>query len=111
MSMQTKEARINLAIKAILTANKISVRLAAKTYNIPRTTLAARLTGRISQTEIRNAHHNLTLYEEESIIRCILDLNTRGFPPQISGIEDITNLLLSTRYTKRISKHWAYRLV
>ena len=111
MSTQTKEAKINLAIKAILTANKISVRLAAKTYNVPRTTLAARLTDRISQAEIRNARHNLTLYEEESIVRCILDLDARGFPPRISGVEDMANLLLSTRCTKRVGKHWAYRFV
>jgi hypothetical protein len=111
MSTQTKEARINLAIKAILTANKISVRLAAKTYNVLRTTLAARLAGRISQAEIRNARHNLTLCEEESIVRCILDLDARGFPPRISGVEDVVNLLLSTRCTKRVGKHWAYRFV
>ena len=58
MSTQTKEARINLAIKAILTANKISVRLAAKTYNVLRTTLAARLTDRISQADLLVAHES-----------------------------------------------------
>ena len=45
MQIQTQEARIILAIEAIQSSKKLSRRAAAKLYNIPETTLYARITG------------------------------------------------------------------
>ena len=45
MSVQTKEARIILAIEAIRTTQKLSRRRAAVIYNVPKSTLRARITG------------------------------------------------------------------
>ena len=81
MSVHTQEGRIILAIKAIRTTKNLSTQAAAKTYNVPRMTLVDRMKGRIAKPEIRNARHNLTPSEEETLIRYILDLDTRGFPP------------------------------
>jgi len=44
-------------------------------------TLVNRIKGYIAKPKIRNAQYNLTLSEEETLIRYILNLNTQGFPP------------------------------
>ena len=57
MSNQTQEAKIILAIEAIRTSKKMSIRRAVQTYDVPRTTLQARMTGRVMKREARNAAH------------------------------------------------------
>ena len=38
-------------------------------------------------------------------------MDTRGFPPRFAGVEEMANLLLATRCTRRVGKQWAYRFV
>jgi predicted HTH domain antitoxin len=45
MEVYTQEARIILAIEAICTSKKLSLRKAAKIYNVPRPTLTNRING------------------------------------------------------------------
>lgn len=94
MSVQTQEARIILAIEAIQSSKKITLRTATKLYNMPRSTLSDRMNGHSTIHERRPANHNLTKTEEEVIVRYILDLDARGFAPRIAGVEDIANLIL-----------------
>jgi helix-turn-helix, Psq domain len=89
MSVHTQEARIILAIEAIRTTKKITIRNAAKIYNVPRTTLAGRMSGRMEIRKRRPAVQRLTELEEEVISQYILDLDSRGFAPRLAGIEDI----------------------
>ena len=42
--------------------------------------------------------------EEEVIIWYILDLDSRGFAPWLTSIEDIANYILELRGGKRVSK-------
>ena len=49
--------------------------------------------------------------EEDILSRHILDLGARGFPPDLSGVEDMANLILASRGGKRVSKRWAHRFV
>ncbi|KFZ22953.1 hypothetical protein V502_02569 [Pseudogymnoascus sp. VKM F-4520 (FW-2644)] len=81
MEIQTQEARIILAIKAIQSPKKISRRSAAKIYNVPESTLRDRMTGRPSRPEYQPKGHKLTELEEEVIVQKILDMDTRGFAP------------------------------
>ncbi len=53
----------------------------------------------------------LTLPEEDALVKFILDLDAQGFPPQLSGVEDMANLLLRERDGGRIGKHWATHFV
>jgi hypothetical protein len=46
MEIQTKEARIILAIKAIRSSKTINTRTAVKLYRVPRTILRDRITSR-----------------------------------------------------------------
>ena len=107
MSVQIQEGRIILAIEALCTTRKMSVRQAAKTYNVPETSLRARMKGRVARAETRSAMLKLTS-EEETRVRRILDLDSRGFPPRIIGVEDMANLLLAARDAKRVGTRWAY---
>ena len=104
MPVQTQEARIILAIEAIRTIKKMSIQHTTKTYDVPKNSLRYRIKGRIAKAETRHSRHQLTLNKEETIIRYIFDLDSRRFPPRIGGIEDIANLLLTTRSAKRIGK-------
>ena len=105
MPANSLEARIYLAIEAIRITKKMNVNRASKLYNVPRTTLRDRIAGRAPLAERRNAAHQLTEDEEETIIRYVLDLDSRGFPPRIEGVEDMANLLRQTRGAEPISKN------
>jgi len=53
----------------------------------------------------------LTDIEEGVLIRYILDLDSRGFAPQLDGVEDMANLLLKSRRRDPVGKLWAHRFV
>jgi hypothetical protein len=111
MQIQTNEARIILAMEAVRSSSKMSIRRAAKLYSVPHSTLAHRIAGRTPRTETKANCHNLTELEEEVIVRYILDLDTRGFAPRLAGVEDMANYILESRGGKRVGKLWAHRFV
>ena len=104
MEVYTQEARIILAIEAIRTSKKLSLRKAAEIYNIPRSTLTNRMNGQTSIRDRRPAVQKLTKLEEEVIVQYILDLDDRGFGPRLASVEDMANYLLETRGGKRVRK-------
>ena len=111
MPSNSKEASILLAIQAIHSNPKLNITRASKMYNVPRSTLRDRIAGRLPKTEVRNARHNLTLTEEETLVRYILDLDSQGFPLRIDGVRDMANLLCTTRHAKPVGHHWPYHFV
>jgi hypothetical protein len=68
------EARLVMAIEAIKNSKKLSVRAAAKIYNVPRSTIQTRLYGVLARRDIPPNSRKLTELEEQAIIRYILDL-------------------------------------
>ena len=72
------------------------------------TSLRDRMNGITPKADKRNTQHNLTLSEEEAIVKHVLDLDLQGFLPRIDSIEDMVNLLLTRRHTKCVSKQWPY---
>jgi hypothetical protein len=111
MPAQIQEARVVLAINAIRAANGLSIRQAAKVYDIPRATLHHRMNGRVTKAEKRNGRHQVTPTEEETLVQYVLDLDSRGFPPRLSAVEDMANLLRATRHEKPVGTLWAHRFV
>ena len=99
--------RIILAIEAIRISKKISIRRAAYTYGVPKTTLIARMKGRVAKPEKRHTQRKLTIAEEKTLVQYVIDLDTRGFPPRIAGVKDIADLLLTTRYANPTGTNWA----
>jgi helix-turn-helix, Psq domain len=81
MQIQIDEAQINLAMEAVRSSSKMSIRRAAILYEVPRSTLTYRLASRNPRNETKANCHKLTEVEEEVIVRYILDLDTRGFAP------------------------------
>jgi hypothetical protein len=63
-----QEGRLLLAIQAIQTGQISSVRKAALTYDVARSTLQARLHGRVAQPDYRPISHKLTTVEESVLI-------------------------------------------
>ena len=49
-----QEARIILAIEAIHMSKEMSIRRATQTYNVPKSTLIARIKGRVAKPEKRD---------------------------------------------------------
>ena len=105
------EGRITLAINAIHASKKMNTTRAAKVYGVPRSTLRDRLKGTTPWAELRNKNLSLTLSEEETITRYIIDLDSRGFPPRIESVRDMANLLRATRQAKPVGKQWPYNFI
>jgi hypothetical protein len=55
-------------------------------------------------TKVLNSQ-KLTILEEEVIIRYILDLDSRVFPPRRSTVEDIANRILADYNRGRVRKN------
>jgi hypothetical protein len=97
METQTKEARILLVIEAIRTSKKLSKYSTAKLYDILYTSLSNRIAGRTYRPDAIANRQKLSEVEEGVLIRYILDLDSRGFAPRLTSVEDIANLLLKSR--------------
>jgi hypothetical protein len=94
--IQTQEAQIILAIKAIRLSKKINYSNIIKIYDILYSILIDRINSWIPIYEYRSGVFKLTELEEEIIIQNILDIDTRGFALWLVSIEDITNYILES---------------
>ena len=72
-------------------------------YNVPENTLRSRLAGVTLRRDYQPKSKKLTEPEEEVIIRYILDLDLRGFPPTINAIRFMANKLLAERGAELVS--------
>lgn len=111
MPSNSYEARVILALEAIKKDNKLSLLAAAKIYNISYTTLHQRHAGRPARRDTPANSRKLTDSEESAIVRYILELGTRSFPPRLCGVEDMANQLLRVRDAPPVGKLWASNFV
>ena len=74
-------------------------------YDVPRATLGDRLRGIDPRRETRLDGRKLDLVKEEVLRNYIINLNTRGMPPNINIIGDIANLLTASRGGDRVGKY------
>ena len=68
MDLPPAEARVILALKAMKNSEKLSIRAAAKAYNVPFTTLRDRCTSRPTRRDTSPNSRKLTKLEEEAIV-------------------------------------------
>ena len=106
-----QEGKVLLAISDIQNGKISSIRQAARVYNVSHTTLSRRLHGISMKAEKRANGHKLTEFEEESLVKWILDLDKRGLPPRPSMVRDMANILLSQRVNQQIGENWVYRFI
>ncbi|KAK7928782.1 hypothetical protein PG985_005780 [Apiospora marii] len=111
METKNKEDGLNLALQALQKDPKLRVRKAAAIYHVPESTLRSRRRGIQPQSEISANSRKLTNLEEEAIINYSVDLDTRSFPPRLSGVEDMANRLLGARDAGRVGVNWASNFV
>ena len=71
---------------------------------MPYITLSERIAGITPRNKTRPNCSKLLKLEEEVIIRYILDLDSRGFTPRLTSIEDIANYILESKGGKRVGK-------
>jgi hypothetical protein len=92
-----QEGRVLLAIKAIQNGQTSSVAAAARSFDVPRSTLWARMTGRTNRSDARPNGHKFTQAEEESIQDWLISMDSRGGALTIEMSRDMANLLLQRR--------------
>ena len=68
MDLPPAKARVILALEAIKNTKKLSIRAAAKMYEVPRKTLARRRAGRPARRDTSPNSRKLTKLEEEAIV-------------------------------------------
>jgi hypothetical protein len=110
-----KEGKILLASKAYQTRRVKSQHRVAQLYSIPRTTLQDRLSG-VRPKAVAHIHQRkLQPTAEQSLVHWILDLDRRGFPPQIIDVQRMADVLLAARGQNPppppIGKNWVSRFV
>ena len=111
MDLSSNESQLFLAIQAIQRDPKLSIRKASRIYNVPRTTLQHRMNNKQSRRDSTTNSRKLTDLEESTIIQYILDLDSRGFPPRLAGVEDMANRLLRDRDASPVGKRLASNFV
>ena len=93
MSSTSYEAKVVLAIEAIQSNRKISIREAAKVYNVADRTICCRLASKLTRRDTQANSRCLTDLEGQTIVQYITKLAIRIFLPTLRSIEDIANYL------------------
>src|SRR6266699_3023635 len=111
MQIQTKKARIVLAIEAIRTTKKLSVRRVAQMYEVSKSTIRNRMKSCLPKVKKRNIQYILTENEEKTFVRYIFDLDSQRFSPRLNIIQNMADLLRTIYYTTSIGKQWLYNFI
>ncbi len=111
MASTSNECQLQLALQAFEKDLQLSVREAVRLYNIPHSTLSTRINGVFTRATTMANLQKLTALEEEVVVREVLNLDSRGFPPRMHDVEDIANQLLATRDATRVGPRWASNFV
>ena len=109
-----QEGRILLAIQAINKQEITSVQEAANQFNVPHTTLRRRLAGCTNRHESHANSHKLTQIEEESLLKWILSMDSRGAAPRPATVQEMANLLLKLHGTtpvQTVGENWVLNYV
>lgn len=109
-----QEGRILSAIQAIQKHEISSISLAARTFNVPRSTLRDRLSGHTERSTTRANSHKLTATEEESLEKWILSMDLRGSAPRPCTVREMADLLLAARGTipaLSVGENWVINFV
>ena len=111
MVSPSNEARIILALEALKNGQILSLRAAAKIYNVSPATLMRRRDGKPARHDTTPKSRRLTNSEEEALVQYILELSERAFPLRLCGVEDMANQLLRVRDAPPVGKLWAHNFV
>ncbi|KFZ25161.1 hypothetical protein V502_00372 [Pseudogymnoascus sp. VKM F-4520 (FW-2644)] len=111
MPLKSDEKNVILALQAMQNNPSLSARAAGKIYSVNHEKLCRRKLGIPSRCDIPANSRKLTDLEESVIVQHILDLAIKGFPLQMSVVEDMANRLLATRNAPLVGSRWASNFV
>jgi hypothetical protein len=103
-----QEGRIQLAIQAYQNKEILSIREAARRFQVPYATLQYRCNGKPFRLDTRANNYKLTPNEEQSLLQWILSMDTRGSTPRPSMVRDMANILLAERSGGVVGSKWVY---
>jgi hypothetical protein len=106
-----EEGRIDLALHAYTLGQFKSLRRAAAAFSVRHQRLSDRLYGITNRRQTRPGISKLTVTEEQTVVRYILNLEARGFAPRLCEVADMADKLLAVRSGTPVGKNWAERLV
>jgi hypothetical protein len=96
MSNSSKEAYIIFILKTSHENPKLNYRAIAQSFRVSKTTLRQRENGHLFLSERQLAMQKLIDLEEKVILKRILNLDSQGFTPQLTSVEDIANFILKS---------------
>jgi len=111
LNFTLNEARVQLAKYALEQGQFQTNRTAAKVYNAPETTLRRRRAGIKAKRDCTTKSRLLTDWEEQVLVQYILDLDTRGFAPNLPCVGDMTSQISLARGGKRGGINWPRNFV
>jgi hypothetical protein len=111
MAQQNDESRVILALQAMQNDPKLSARAAGEIYSVDHQKLSRRRRGMESRRDISANSRKLTDLEESVIVQYVLELDSKGFPPRLSGVRDMANRILAERDAGHVGALWAHRFV
>src|SRR5450432_1627541 len=92
-----REGRIELAIQALKQGYFTSLKGAARSYDVPYTTLYDRIHNRPARRDARLPNCKLIATEELTLVQWILSMDQRGLAPRPDSVQQMANLLLEKR--------------
>ena len=104
-----REESIRLAKQDFINGIEPSIRSAARTYDVPYTTLRDRLHGLQTRTEAHQELQLLSVQEEKAIVRFCETLDDWGHPVTIKILKQFAQSLLPEQ--QRLGKHWTGRFL
>jgi hypothetical protein len=105
------EANTLLALQALQNNPKLSTRRAANIYQVNEHRLRRRQQGIQPRRDTMPNSRKLSNLEEDTLLEFIVDLDSRGYPPRLSGVEQMANRLLDARDAPRVGTRWAMNFV
>jgi hypothetical protein len=110
----SQEARMQMAVSAYKKGEIKSKLKASKIFDVPESTLRARLDGVNPRSETRANGHKLTAIEEDIFTKRLLDADSRGFSIRPEFLRGMAQILLRERTqdsTAAVGVNWAYNFV
>jgi hypothetical protein len=105
------EANTLLALQALQNNPKLSTRRAANIYQVNEHRLHGHQQGIQSRRNTMPNSRKLSDLEEDTLLEFIVDLDSRGYPPRLSGVEEMANRRLANCHASPVGKNWASNLI
>ena len=67
------------------------------------------MNGKTPRSECQPNSTILSIFEEQVLVKYLLDRDDRGFGLNLAGVEDMANLLLESRRAPRVGRLWPHR--